>query len=107
MAHDFGAFGSLTEAEQKLRQATHGDHAAAINSHADALEALNAHHAELHTAVLKLRDQMDAVLDSLYQITTRLDRLDTVEPVIHELRAQVHRTHAQVVALEEQTHGEH
>lgn len=78
MATDFGAFTSIEDAERKLRAATHFDHAKTINSHADAIDALNQHHQDMHAAIAKLKDQMDCVLDSLTQINQRLDALEAV-----------------------------
>lgn len=86
MSHNIGVFGSVEEAERKLRQATHGDHAKAINSHADAIEELNRHHEVMHAAVTKLQDQMEAVLGSLHQINQRLDHLESLGVVAEDLR---------------------
>ena len=78
MSNGFGVFGSVEEAERKLRQATHGDHAKAINSHADAIEELNQHHETMHAAVMKLQDQIDALLSGMHQTMARLDALENV-----------------------------
>lgn len=73
---DFESFRSVEEAEKRLRQATAAEHAHALNNHAENLERLNQHHEEMHKAVARLNDQMDAVLDSLTQINRRLDGLE-------------------------------
>src|SRR3990167_6375081 len=89
MSSDFGRFGSVEDAERKLRQATHGDHAKAINSHADAIEELNTHHETMHAAVTKLQDQMEALLASVFQINQRLDRLEGLGVLAEDFRQAV------------------
>lgn len=74
---DFRTFGSVEEAEKRLRQETLSEHAVALNNHADNLVHLNQHHQDMHAQIAKLKDQMDAVLDSLFQINQRLDKLET------------------------------
>lgn len=73
----FKTYGSVQEAEKRLRQETLAEHAHALNNHAEALEALNQHHAQMHADIQRLQDQMDCVLDSLTQINRRLDALET------------------------------
>lgn len=74
---DFRTYGSVEEAEKRLRQETLAEHAVALNNHADAIEELNRHHADMHAAISKLKDQMDCVLDGLYQNSQRYDALLT------------------------------
>lgn len=96
-------FGSVEEAEKKLRQATHFDHAHAINSHADAIGALNAHHTQMHAQLRHLQDQMSCVLDGLTQINRRLDRLEGLGVLADDLQQTV--LSEQITAREKLHHG--
>ena len=87
---DFQSFQSVEEAEKRLRQATSAEHAQAINSHADAIGALNAHHTQMHAQMRHLQDQMDALLDG---VTLNNRRQEAIEARLAVLEQTLGVTH--------------
>lgn len=77
---DFQSYQSVEAAERAAKAESEMELRHAINNHADNLTHLNTHHTQMHADVVKLKDQMDAVLDSLTQINRRLDALEAEKP---------------------------
>lgn len=98
---EFKTYRSLEDAEKRLRQETLAEHAVALNNHADAIEELNTHHATMHTAIKKLQDQMDCVLDGLTQINTHRDAIERRLACLEEItRLQSQRYDALITRIE-------
>lgn len=73
---DFRSFQSVEAAERAAKAESELELRHAINNHADNLTNLNDGYGKLFALVQKQADQIEVILDSLRQMTTRLEALE-------------------------------